>query len=243
MTFAEAKQILLVYRRGIDDAAEPQTAEALALASRDPELGGWFQQHCAFQDAMRAKLREIELPAQLKVRILAQRKVIPLPTWWRRPAWLAAAACLALLIGLASLWFRPAKADEFANFQARMVSTALREYRMDIVTNEMSQVRQFMAARGAPADYVVGPGLSRLQLTGGGLLRWRNHPVSMVCFDRGDRQMLYLFVMDRSALKDPPPSTPRVTQVRELVAASWSQGDKTYVLAGPEEPDFLRKYL
>jgi len=243
MTTAEAKQILLLYRPGSADAAEPPMAEALELARRDLELGAWLQHHCAFQDAMRAKFREIEVPAQLKARIAAAQKIVPLPVWRRQPVWLAAAASVALLLGLASLWFKPTKADGFANFQARMVSTALREYRMDIVTNDMSQVRQFMAARGAPADYEVAPGLSRLQLTGGGLLRWRNHPVSMVCFDRGDKQMLYLFVMDRTALKDPPPSRPQLNRVNELLAVSWSEGDKTYLLTGPEESDFLRKYL
>ena len=60
-------------------------------------------------------------------------------------------------------------------------------------------------SRGAPADYDVPRGLERLQLTGGGRLTWRSNPVAMVCFDRGDKQMLFLFVMKRSAVKDPPP--------------------------------------
>ena len=85
---------------------------------------------------------------------------------------------------------------------------------MDLVTNDMRQIRQFMAQRGAPADYHVPRGLERLQLTGGGRLTWRNNPVSMVCFDRGDKQMLFLFVMKRSAVKDPPPKTPRVAEVQ-----------------------------
>ena len=124
-----------------------------------------------------------------------------------------------------------------------MVSEAQREYRMDLVTNDMQQVRQFMASRGAPADYHVTRGLERLQLTGGGRLTWRSNPVAMVCFDRGDKQMLFLFVMKRSAVKDPPPETPQLTKVRQMLAASWTRGDNTYVLAGPEEADFAKKYL
>jgi hypothetical protein len=80
-------------------------------------------------------------------------------------------------------------------------------------------------------------------LTGGGGLQWRSHPVAMVWFNRGDDQMLFLFVMKRSALKDPPAETPQVSKVTELQMVSWTQGGYTCVLAGPEEPQFLRKYL
>jgi hypothetical protein len=65
----------------------------------------------------------------------------------------------------------------------------------------------------------------------------------MVCFDRGDKQMLFLFVMKRSAVKDPPPPTPQLGKVRQMLTASWTQGENTYVLAGPEEAGFLGKYL
>jgi hypothetical protein len=65
----------------------------------------------------------------------------------------------------------------------------------------------------------------------------------MVCFDRGDGRMLYLFVMDRSAVKDAPPVTPGVVTANKLVTASWTRGDRTYLLAGPEEAGFASKYL
>jgi hypothetical protein len=240
---AEAKEALMLYRPDTADAEDPQVVDAMAIARKDPALAKWFEQHCAFQRAMRAKFRRIEPPAHLRMAILATSRIVPLQPRWRQPVWLAAAAGLALLIGGLGLWLRPQPANRFANFQARMVASALREYGMDIVTNDMRQVRQFMASRGAPADYDLTQGLERLQLTGGGILRWRSHPVSMVCFNRGDDQMLYLFVMDRSAVKDPPPETPRVSKVGDLVTASWSRGGKAYVLAGPEEADFLRKYL
>jgi hypothetical protein len=244
---SEAKQILLLYRPGTADASDPQMVEALALAGRDPELGRWLEEHRAFQKAMRAKFHQIEVPAHLRTSLLIQGAVrsqmIAPQAWWRSPVWLAAAAVVVLLLGLVGVWLIPRAPDRFANYQARMVSQALREYRMDLVTNDMQQIRQFMAQRGAPADYEVSQGLDRLQLTGGGLLTWRSHPVSMVCFDRGDKQMLFLFVMKRSALKDPPPKTPQLAKVREMATASWTRGDNIYILAGPEEADFVRKYL
>jgi hypothetical protein len=247
VTSAEAKQVLLLYRPGTADATDPQMTEALALAGQDAELGRWFEQHRAFQKAMQAKLRQIEVPAHLKASLLirgaAQPVHIPVHAWWRSPVWLTAAVAVLLLLGLAGVWLKPGTPDRFANYQTRMVSEALREYRMDLVTNDMRQIRQFMASRGAPADYDLTQGLEHLHLTGGGRLTWRSHPVTMVCFDRGDKQMLFLFVMKQSAVKDPPPTTPQLAKVRQMLTASWTRGDNTYVLAGPEEADFVKKYL
>jgi hypothetical protein len=240
---SEARQILLCSRPGGPDGQDPELVQALELTRQDPELRAWYEQHCAFQASMRSKFRQIDVPADLKARILAGRKVIRPRVWWRNPVWLAAAAVVVLFLGVGALLLQPRTPDRFADYEARMIGAALRQYRMDLVTNDMRQIRQFMAAGGAPSDYVVPKGLDRLQLTGGGLLRWRNNPVSMVCFDRGGNQMLFLFVMNRSAVKDPPPATPRVGQVNKLQAAAWTAGDKTYLLAGPKDDDFARKYL
>ena len=247
MNRAEAQRVLLLYGPGTADTDEPEMLEALDLARHDPDLGQWFDQHRAFQKAMKAKFHQIEVPAHLRTSILvatqAAKPVITQPRRsWRSPLWLAAAA-IALLACLSGLWLRPPAANQFANFRARMVSGALREYGMDIKTTDMRLVRQELASRGAPSDYVVPRGLERLRLTGGGRLTWRSNPVGMVCFNRGDNQMLFLFVLKRSALKDPPPATPRLAKVNELLTASWTHGDETYVLAGPEEADFMQKYL
>jgi hypothetical protein len=239
----EAKQVLLLYRPETSDAEDPEVIQAMEVARGDRDLARWFENHCAFQRAMRAGFARIEAPAHLKLALLAGPKIVPLRPWWRRPAWFAAAAAVALVFGLLSL--RPAHRvpDRFADFRAMMVSKAIREYRMDFVTPDMGQLRKQFARRGAPADYEVIPGLENLSLTGGGLLAWRDHPVSMVCFEKRNKQMLFLFVMRRDALKDPPPSEPQLAKVSIKMTASWSRGDKTYVLAGSDEPGFGSKYF
>jgi len=55
--------------------------------------------------------------------------------------------------------------------------------------------------------------------------------------------MVFLFVMNRAALKDPPPQSPVVGRINALVTVSWANGDKAYLLAGPNEAGFLQKYL
>lgn len=245
MTPAEARQVLLLYRPGTRDAQDPEMLEAMDLARQDPELGKWFEQHRAFQSAMRDRLRQIDVPEHLKARLLASRKIIRPPVFWQRPVWMAAAAIFMLLLGLALLLSRPSVPDLFANYRETMVSAARRVYGMDLETNDLSQLRQFDSQKGAPADYELSQGLAGLQLKGGGLLRWRGNPISMVCFDRGTNQMLFLFVMKRSALKDPPPNASNAEQekVEGLMTASWSRGDNAYLLAGADEPGFAQKYV
>lgn len=248
MNTLDAKQILVRYRPGSVDLDDRQVAEALELARREPELQEWLTHHNDFQAAVRKKFRDIPVPAHLQDSLLAQSKIIrPLP-WWRDRGWLRAVASVALVVGIcygfARLMSNPNASDGFDNYKLRMVRSAIREYRMDIKTDDLGKVRDLMQAKGAPADFSVPAGLSRLKLTGGGVLRWRNHPVAMVCYNRGDNQMLFLFVMNRDSAKDAPQTpVPEVGNVSKLLAASWSEGDKTYLLAGPEEADFVRKYL
>ena len=242
MTREEAKEILLLYRPGLDE--DHEFAEALDAARRDPELISWLEQHLATQAALRDKFREISPPASLKARLLSEAKIIrPPAAWWRRPVWLAAAACIALLIGLGSWFGHERKPDHFADFRQRMVETVLRRYGMDTNSSDGEVVRRYLASKGAPADYAIPKGMQQLKVMGGGLLRWRGHPVSMVCFDRGDKEILYFFVLERSATKDAPPDNFALAKVNKLMTASWSNGRQTYVLAAPEDAQSIQRFL
>jgi uncharacterized membrane protein YbaN (DUF454 family) len=242
----EAKQVLLLYRPGTADAEDPEIVQAMAVAREDHELAHWFEQHRRFQVAMREKFRQIQAPEHLKMALLAQQRIIHPVPWWQRPAWLSAAAAVIVLLGALVFWPKPPHFDRFADYQEMMISMAVRGYDMDWRTPEMNELRSKIQQRGAPADYAVPPSLEKLKLTGGAAFPWRSNPVAMVCFDRGDSQMVFLFVIKRAGIKDPPPSTPKLETVNKYMAASWTSGDKTYVLAGPKEAgqqEFLKRYL
>jgi len=240
VTHDEAKRILLLYRsrRDLDDA---EIRAAVEQAQRDPELQRWFDQHCAAQRKIRDQFAKVPVPHGLKGSILAESKIVR-PVFRRRPVWLAAAASIALLVGIAAFWSRPGPFQRFDLYRSRMVSTVWREYRMDISTNDQSAVRAYLAQRGAPTNFVVPPKLEQLSVTGGGRLKWGNEPVAMVCFDRGDQQMLFLFVVTRGAIKGEPGAKPEVHMTSRLQTASWSDRTNVYVLAGPPDADFVAKY-
>lgn len=296
MTQQEAKAILVMYRPDSPDAADPEFAEALALARQDAELGRWLAEHCAVQGALRARFRQIPVPQELQARILAGpqfheriprsdahvespsdngldtvgqrlRPVRPdgqvaRPTtrftgnvlWWRHPAALAAAAALVGLAGLAALWWRSPTTEperlNLATFRNRMGGQVLRNYAMTLETDDLNRVRDHLAQRQSPADFVLPEPLGQTALAGCGVLRWRDKPVSMICFltgrplAPGEKSDLFLFVVDRGSLPDAPANgAPQFAQVGRLATASWSAGDRTYVLAVPGGEAELRKFL
>ncbi len=241
MTHLEAKRTLSIYRPGIDDN-DPEVREALCLLETDSELKAWFEEHQRFQNTVRTKFQKIAVPTRLRSRILAEQKVVRPSFFSKSNIAIAIAAAIILFIGIGVL-FHSRTSDHFADYESRMVRGALREYRMDLVTNDLAQIRLSMASRGAPSEFFIPKGLSNLRVVGGGALKWRSNPVTMVCFDRGDKQMLFFFVLDRTAVKDFPAQTPAIRKISRLQSASWTKGDKVYVLAGPEDPNFAQKYL
>jgi len=249
----EAKTILLLYRPGTADADDPQIAGALELAKQDPDLTRWLVEHCARQEALRAGFRKITAPAGLKEQIIseqaAQEKVIS----WRQNAILAAAAVVAALtlVVLAPLWFpHRGNEDTFAIYRSRMVRVALQGYSMDLATNNPAQVRAYLAQNHAPADYVLPAPLGKTAVTGCAIEGWQGAKVSMICFRTGkplppgQQSDLWLFVIDRSTVKNAPPTgSLQFVQVNKLMTVTWTQGDKLYVLGMEGDEQTLRQYL
>jgi hypothetical protein len=249
MNMQEAKDILILFRPGTADSKDPQFAQALELTRQDAELSHWFNEHCAFQEAMRSKFRQIPVPAGLKEQILSERKVHVKSVARHKALGLAlATAAFTLLCVLASLWLSPAKTPSFSLFQSRMARMVLRQYpRMELQTTDLAQIHQHLNDKGL-GDYVLPDRLARSQGTGCAVLQWHGQPVSMICFNSGTTSTpndpdLFLFIIERTAVsKAPPTTTPQFTTItRDMSAASWTAGNKTYVLAGHER--FLRERL
>ena len=242
----EAKRILAAYRPESQDAADPQVSAALQQVERDPALKAWFERHSAFQNSIRESFRQIPVPSDLPDKILRPSNIVTIDAWWQRPVLFATAAGIIILIALSAFWFTRSTEDSLAVFRNRMVGTALREYRMDIVTNDMMQIRQFLTRNRAPADYELTGTLAKLVPVGAGLLSWQGQPVSMVCLDSGEMNktnVLYLFIVDRSAVARPPTAAPEIKNVNRLTTASWTLGNKVYLLAAPSSAEELKRFF
>jgi len=239
----QAKTILLAWRPGHGDVRDPEVAAALDLARHDPALKSWLDRHSDLQRAVARSFQEIPVPGDLRGRILAGPRIIaPIP-WWRKPGWLSAAAVVALLLGLAAWWTRPPAEDSLAVFRSRMVGTVLRQYTMELTTNDLVQIRSYLNRRQAPADFVLPEKLQRLPLLGADVLSWRGERVSMVCLDSVGQGTLFLFVVSSASVDGTMPGGTQFTQVNKLTTASWNEGGRTYVLAGSGGRESLQTYF
>ncbi len=165
---------------------------------------------------------------------------------------LAAAAIIAILVSLAALWnLRPVKESEdltLTGYRNRVVRKAVRTYSLDLETNSVPEIRSYLAQHQAHADFKTPATLDAAAAVGCGVLSWQGNRVSMVCFHSGrtlaagQKTDLLLFVVDRNALPNPPPEdTPVMASIGKVLTTSWSNGNKTYVLARLENDAALRQ--
>ena len=240
----QAREILSLYRAGLDDANDPFFAEALAQAQHDPELGRWFEQQRSVDAAVREKFRRIAAPASLAQQILTERKIIRPPVWWESPALLVAAAAAIVLAVVAGFLLRQPEPQTFQAYRRNMARVVSGEYKMMLETKDLNAVRQFLSKNHGPSDFVLTKEMEKLPGEGCALIVWHRQHVSLVCLDRGADNDLFLFIIDRSALPDPPlNATAQFARVGKMTTASWTLGEKTYLLASQGTEEDLKKFL
>lgn len=247
----EAKKILLRYRPGTRDAVEPEVVAALAEARSDRELAGWLEQQMAGQRQLAKKFRQIASPAGLKEQIISEH----VARLRRRRAWrftvYALSAVITLFCGLAIFQQSSSAPDDtLAVFRNQMTGFALRGYNMDLLTTDAAAVRAHLARQNCPADFKLPAGLQTAALTGCAVAGWQDGKAAMVCFRTGkplppgQASDLWLFVVDRKLIKNAPlPGQLQLLAENRLITATWTDGDKVYLLETDGNEAELRKYL
>lgn len=215
--------------------SEKLRAEEFAPASHqnDPAARESHRQSEAFNAQAHRALQDIPVPAGLRDRILAQQKIVQVP-YWRTPRAIALAAALAFMATGLTFWITAPREDHtYAGFRSRMVGFAIRQYDMDLHTNQLAAVQSYLAEKGAPSNFTLPTTLAATAVKGGKSLSWQGKPVGMVCFGLGN-ETLYMFVVEAPIPGNPTNSTspPQLAPFKGLATATWSSGDKTFLLAG-----------
>ncbi len=245
MTREEAQFILQAYRPNSEDAHDPQFADALVLARQDPVLGRWFADEQAMDAAFAAKLRALPPPSDLKAQLLLARATIRHRSWWRQPVWLAVAASVALLLGLAGWRVRFDSGDtRLAEFQGAMATAALdMSNHVDAFGMDAPALKQWLTEHQGHPDFVLPPKLAEHGVMGCKIVEWRGHRVTLLClkFDGGHADIFVANAADLPgvALGD----APRFAVEGAFTTATWQRDGKIYHLAGNFSSDQLRNLL
>jgi hypothetical protein len=241
----EAQFILSALRPQSPEASEPAFTEALAQAEADPVLKAWWQAQQEFDRKIAAKFAEVPVPDDLRDNILARRKITRFEPRVSYSTWLAAAAVVAFLCVAATFWhvanFGPVDRSDYAD----AVVSELGDKGPDLAmtTTDHGKIIDWLKAHGAP----VGDMPSKLQgIPTVGCQRYviHGHPVSLVCFALTNGSIAHFFMVDKSALNDPPgESGAEFGNVKGWTVAAWSDSRMTYMVATQADLETLKQVL
>jgi hypothetical protein len=245
MNREEAQFILHAYRANGDDAHDPQFGEALALVRSDPELARWFAREQALDAAIAGRIHSVVPSPHLTTQLLLARKVIRPRPWWRKPAWIGAAASVALLIFAASLWLlRRSHETDFASFRGTMIEASLdMRKHIDVMGLDADELKRWLVEHRGQPGFVLPPGLADKGIMGCKVLEWHGHRVTLLCLKFGGKHV-DVFVVNESDLPGVSRSTtPHFASERGLTTATWRSAGKIYFLAGNIPESDLKQLL
>lgn len=228
-------------------ASDPEFAEALAQASRDPILKAWFEDQHRFDAAIAAHIQSVPIPADLRSRILAGGRLSrPAPWLSARRLW-AIAAMTMLFAGLGFLYLVESRAasDQWEDqaFAALSKLVAGQE-KFDAQSPSVAVLEQWLHSNGSPSATALPSGLRRLASLGCKTIAWHGHPISIICFHGPGGELVHLAMMNRAALVNPPPAGHPVYSTRDgWRLASWSQGEMAMMLITKAPESQLRALL
>jgi hypothetical protein len=246
VTSQEARDVLLRYRPGTVDEADPEVLAALAVAERDLDLAEWLEDHRRFQDGVRQRLGEIPLPAGLSEQIIAEHRAARVRWQMTRRRVLVGVGVgvMGLLVGRLAWPRGSAPENTLARFRSRMVGTVLRGYAMELESGEVARVAEHLAERQAQLGWPMEAVLVGRPLMGCAVLTWQSRPAVMLCYGRGGEPEVWMFVVASETLHGPPAGgVPVFAQVHRMATASWAREGKVVLVAGRFEEAELRGWL
>jgi hypothetical protein len=238
----EAKFLLRAYRPGGRDAADPAFGAALAQARQDPALGSWFAREQAFDTAVAGRLRDVAPPAGLREAILAGARASRAPQVPQRwPVWMALAAGLVLLLGLAATWrLRTAPRMD------PLMAFAVNDTRFEKHGGHGEMAFALQRLLSDPATHLAANlpvDLEKLHSTGCRTVSFAGHDVMEICFSRGGRDF-HIYMASRGDFPEAAEmSGPSIAQQDGWSAMQWTDASHVYVVATSADPAALRALL
>jgi hypothetical protein len=114
---------------------------------------------------------------------------------------------------------------------------------LDLQTNNVAAARNCLAVHHAPDKFILPAKLNGRPSLGCRVFRWRNKPVSLVCFEIENRKVAHMFVIDRAGFDRRPEGQVSFDTVRGITTASWNDERRIYVVAVRDGESELKRLL
>lgn len=228
----KARHRLAVYRRTGEDAQDPFFAEALRQAEMDPALREWLADQQAFDTKFAAAFGEIRGPKEGRAMIEAtmMRRPARWPRWW--PVAMAASIALVLVLYLSFGRTREVSFPQRASVAELAEHLSEHHASMGLMSSDYQKLRAWLAERGGPLPDRIPPGLAQLGVLGCQTWETDRGKVSVVCFVRGNKEMIHLYIFENlhDGASLPDMNAPRFERAGEWSFAMWKDDGRTYAL-------------
>jgi len=148
---------------------------------------------------------------------------------------------------IAALWLNrsssSAPAGSFAAYRADMAQFLQTFPQLDLATDRLPEVRQWLSQHHSLTQAQIPPGIERFPSIGCRTVEWHGKKLALVCF-MVEGEVVHLFVLPRGAFPDATPG-PAATfaKVGGKTTASWSSGDNLFLVITQANEYLLRKIL
>jgi len=248
-------EILETYRPGEGLESDPEVRMALEMAAADPELARLQDQIRIFDDLVKVRMRQIEVPSGLSAQILAAARTrglsgnFPRPSRpaagilsWFHPVAFAVAASVVILLAVSfTYWNKPrdpgpestaiALADSSLMQTAHALYTSLRpKFR----SSEGSEILNYLNTQGGSVPSHLPGNVAWDKSFACDVVDFKGTKVSVICFTAPDNsRSMHLFTFHRSDFPDcQVPDKPRICHQNGCCCATWfdEDGEQIHVL-------------
>jgi len=181
----------------------------------------------------------------------AEEKVTPFPRRaWTLRSWIPAlAAAIAVIAGIVVFLPHREQRIPFAMVDRRIIDFFNSQPKLEEAPQDKTDLRNWLLARGAPAEFHIPATLMPLQSAACEVLDVRGRKMFLSCYwreqrpDRSPNELIHLIAARRDNFENAPGSEVVRNAMEGWSFASWSEGDVLYTLTTPAPPEKLTPFL
>lgn len=189
-------------------------------------------------DAALARLvRDVTPPTRLRreLLLLAPRSPRPILAFWL--------TALAPLAAVVVIWFSmESRQPSLEKAQADLLAFLNTDFELSTEPKPIDQLRTWLDARGAPADFEIPKELAAHLPEGCRVIEWQGHTASLICFYIEGGPTVHLVVFNAGTFRQMS-SSPQIASNGAWAVVMWKAGNSDFLLFGETDSKNLLRLL